>query len=70
MEMNEDETLRWKRGTRSIMRTLKVERHETRAHGPKEYETEMVQPRNKNDRIWTALRLKMEGIEQELEEME
>ena len=52
------------------MRTLKVERHETRAYEPREYKTALVQPRNKNDRIWTALRLKMEGIEQELEEME
>ena len=51
------------------MRTLQVERHETRAYEPKEYETAMVQPRNKNDRIWTALRLKMEGIEHELEDM-
>ena len=52
------------------MRTLQVERHETRAYKPKEYETATVQPRNKNDRIWTALRLKMEGIKHELEEME
>ena len=51
------------------MRTLQVERHETRAYEPKEYETAMVQPRNNNDRIWTALRLKMKGNEQELEKM-
>ena len=48
------------------MRTLKVERHETRAYEPKEYETATVQPRNKNDMIWTALRLKMEGINMSL----
>ena len=32
----------------------------------KEYEAATVQPRNKNDRIWTALRLKMEGINKNL----
>ena len=64
--MNEVRSTPVKEGTWNNMRTLKVERHETRAYEPKEYETAMVQPRNKNDIIWTALRLKMKEMNKNL----
>ena len=65
--MNEVESTPLEKRNKEHNKNLVGWRHETRAYGRKEYETAMVWPRNKNDKIWTALRLKMEGINKNLQ---